>query len=122
MYGETVVACVVALLTAVAGGGACEDGAFRPLEAAKTSARWARDGFTMSVSGDPDKYIPRSMYIGKRRATFDPNSKADISGRHRQITGRNGAREFPFFAVSTTVFRAPFFFIIYESASVLPPR
>lgn len=69
MYGNTAVACVVALLSAAGGGRACEDAAFRPLEQAKTSARWARDGFRMSVSGDPDKYIPHSMYIGKRCAT-----------------------------------------------------
>lgn len=45
---------------------ACDDlGNFKHLKTAKASVKSARDGFEMSVFGDPDKYIPHSMYIGK---------------------------------------------------------
>jgi len=52
-------------------GRACEDDKFTPLGTAKTSVKWTRDGFKLSIFGNPDKYIPHSMYIGKYREILE---------------------------------------------------
>jgi hypothetical protein len=65
MWSKT--AAIVCWWTALLSvGRGCEDngGGFGPLTAARHSAR-PRDGFSMSVFGTPDKYIPHSMYIGE---------------------------------------------------------
>lgn len=61
MLAKILIVCVAFVSTCIA----CEDTRFKPLATVKTSLKWAQDDFTITVFGDPDKYIPHSMYIGK---------------------------------------------------------
>lgn len=63
MLAKIVIVCSAILSV----GHACDDTNLQPLETAKASAKWARDGFKISMFGNPDKYIPHSMYISKYR-------------------------------------------------------
>ncbi|CAI6359335.1 unnamed protein product [Macrosiphum euphorbiae] len=56
---------VIVCLGLLSVGRACDNNNLQPLETAKASAKWMQDGFKMSMFGNPDKYIPHSMYIGK---------------------------------------------------------
>lgn len=58
---------------------ACDDDRFKPLLTAKTSAKSANDDFTLSIFGNPDKYIPHLMYIGKQ---YRACSYSTIHARH----------------------------------------
>lgn len=64
---------------------ACEDDKFTPLGTAKSSVKWAKDGFKMSIFGNPDKYIPQSMYISKYRHHHKMRQKNTILQKSSRI-------------------------------------